>query len=218
YLQASIVRSCRKIIAVGRNYAEHAAELGNRVPTEPVIFMKPASSLLLEGSGPIRLPPNADEIHHEVELAVVIGKRLSGTAVTDEEAMAAVAGYTLALDMTDRKMQDRLKSGGLPWTLAKCFDTSCPISAMDPPITPDAIGPDTRLWLRVNDQDRQSGQLKQMLFPVPRLLAFVARSAISMEPGDILLTGTPAGVGPVRSGDVIRAGIDRLLEMTFSVA
>lgn len=122
---ASVRNACKKIVAIGRNYIDHVNELSNKVPKEPVIFLKPSSSIIIEGES-IHLPPNATEIHHEVELGIVIGKTLKNA---DADVIKnGIKGYVLALDMTDRVKQTELKSSGLPWSLSKGFDTSCPIS------------------------------------------------------------------------------------------
>lgn len=204
----------KKIVCIGRNYAEHAAELGNKVPSKPLIFLKPTSAYLQEGQGKIRLPPNSTEIHHEVELGIVIGK--AGSRIPQSSAMDHVSGYTLALDMTDRKLQGDLKSKGHPWTLAKGFDTSCPVgSYLDRSVIGDIDN--VRLWLKVNGEMKQDGNTKDMIFRVPNLLSFISQY-MTLEVGDLVLTGTPSGVGPVRSKDVIVAGLgDDLLQMEFTV-
>ncbi|XP_786493.3 acylpyruvase FAHD1, mitochondrial [Strongylocentrotus purpuratus] len=204
----------KKIVCIGRNYAEHAAELGNKVPTKPMIFLKPTSAYLQEGQGNIKLPPNCTEIHHEVELGIVIGK--SGSNILESSAMEHVGGYTLALDMTERKLQSDLKSKGHPWSLAKGFDTSCPVGGFLDASRIDNVD-DVRLWLKVNGETKQDGNTKDMIFRVPTLLSFISQY-MTLEVGDLVLTGTPSGVGPVRSKDVIVAGLnDDLLQIEFSV-
>ncbi|VDP36621.1 unnamed protein product [Echinostoma caproni] len=138
----------------------------------------------------------------------------------------AIMGFVVALDMTDRALQNRLKSRQLPWTLAKCFDTSCPVgpvlpaSLLPPNLLlerPDPNGPTLGLWLRVNDQERQRGSVVTMIHSPLHLISFISH-CMRLEPGDLILTGTPAGVGPVRTGDVIRMGIDKLCDVEFPVA
>ena len=202
-----------KIVCVARNYAEHAAELGNPVPDQAVLFIKPASSLLGDG-GSIVIPSYAGECHHEIELAVLIGR--TGKAITPDSALEYVAGYGVALDMTLRDVQSRLKAKGLPWEIAKCFDTSCPLS----PFVPARQVPDPQqlqLELTVNGEVRQVGTTAHMLRPVARLIS-EASHYFTLEAGDILLTGTPAGVGPVHSGDRLEAVIEGVGRLSVSVA
>ncbi|XP_057672927.1 acylpyruvase FAHD1, mitochondrial [Corythoichthys intestinalis] len=202
----------RKIICVGRNYAEHAKELQNAVPAEPLLFLKPPSAYVREGS-PILVPFYSGQLHHEVELGVVIGK--GGSAIPRSAAMEHVAGYALCLDMTARDVQDECKSKGLPWTLAKAFDTSCPVSEFVPKERIPEPG-DVRLWLKVNDQLRQSGSTSQMIFPIPYLISYIS-DFITLEEGDLILTGTPEGVSAVRKHDRLQAGIEGIVTMTFTV-
>ncbi|XP_028843449.1 oxaloacetate tautomerase FAHD1, mitochondrial [Denticeps clupeoides] len=203
----------RKIVCVGRNYADHAKELGNAVPAEPVLFLKPPSAYVREGA-PILLPGYCSELHHEVELGVVIGK--AGTAIPQAAAMHHVAGYALCLDMTARDVQERCKSRGLPWTLAKAFNTSCPVSDFVPKEKIPDPG-NIRLWLKVNEQLRQDGSTSQMIFSIPYLISYIS-DVISLEEGDLILTGTPKGVSSVQEHDELQAGIEDVVTMTFRVA
>jgi len=201
-----------KIVCVARNYAEHARELGNPVPEQAVLFIKPASSIP-GADGAIIIPPYARECHHEIELAVLIGR--TGKAIATGEALAHVAGYGVALDMTLRDVQAGLKAKGLPWEIAKAFDTSCPLSTF----VPAAQIPDPqqlRLKLTVNGALRQDGTTAHMLRPVAQLISEVS-NYFTLEAGDILLTGTPAGVGPVQSGDQLEAVIDGVGRLVASV-
>jgi acylpyruvate hydrolase len=205
----------RTVYAIGRNYVAHAHELNNPVPKAPFWFIKPASSIIGSGA-PHALAPGAADTHHELELGVVIGRR--ATRVSAADAMAHVGGYCLALDMTDRGAQDAAKKAGKPWTAAKGWDTSCPVSDLAPAdAVPDPASLD--LWLRVNGEakPRQHGSTGLMIFGVPALIEAVSR-VHTLEKGDLLLTGTPEGVGPVVPGDVITAGIDSLgLSLTVPV-
>jgi len=202
----------RKIVCVGRNYSEHAAELGNAVPKEPLLFMKPATAYILEGSA-IKVPQGCDELHHEIELGVVIRKR--GCHIKESDAMKHVAGYVLALDMTDRTFQNKAKKQGLPWDLAKGFDTSCPVSTFVPK---DSIpNPDNlELWCKVNGELRQKGNTRDMIFSIPFLLSYISQH-FTLEPYDVILTGTPSGVGPVKPGDSIQGGLSDIVKMEFKV-
>ncbi|XP_028669669.1 acylpyruvase FAHD1, mitochondrial [Erpetoichthys calabaricus] len=202
----------KKIICVGRNYTAHAAELRNAVPSEPLLFLKPPSAYVREGS-PIQVPYYCHNLHHEVELGVVIGKR--GTAIPQEVAMQHVAGYALCLDMTARDAQDECKSKGLPWTLAKAFDTSCPVSDFIPKEQLCDPG-NVRIWLKVNDQLRQEGSTSQMIFSIPYLISYISEF-ITLEEGDLILTGTPKGVSSVQENDELEAGIEDILKMKFRV-
>lgn len=202
----------KKIICIGRNYAEHAKELKNAVPTTPVVFLKPPSAYVTEGS-PILVPIYSNNVHHEVELGVVIGK--GGTAIPQAEAMDHVAGYALCLDMTARDIQDDCKSKGLPWTLAKAFNTSCPVSQFIPKERIPDPG-NLKLWLKVNDQLRQSGCTSDMIFSIPYLISYISEF-ISLEEGDLILTGTPKGVSAVQEHDELQAGIEDVVTMSFRV-
>ncbi|XP_063285023.1 acylpyruvase FAHD1, mitochondrial [Pelobates fuscus] len=202
----------RKIICVGRNYAEHAKELKNAVPTEPVLFLKPPTAYVKEGS-PVIMPYYSNNLHHEVELGVVIGK--GGRNISQACAMEHVHGYALCLDMTARDVQDKCKEKGLPWTLAKAFDTSCPISDFIPK---DKIQDphNLNIWLKVNDSLRQEGNTSSMIFSIPFLISYISK-IISLEEGDLILTGTPKGVASVKEDDEMMAGIDNIISMKFKV-
>lgn len=199
-------------MCVGRNYAEHAREMKSAVPSEPVLFLKPSTAYAPEGS-PILMPAYSHKLHHELELGVVIGKR--GRAVPEASAMDYVAGYALCLDMTARDVQEECKKKGLPWTLAKSFTTSCPVSAFVPKEKiPDPHN--LKLWLKVNGELRQEGDTSSMIFTIPYIISYVSK-IMTLEEGDIILTGTPKGVGPVKENDEILAGIDGVLSMKFKV-
>lgn len=208
----SLLNLGTKIIAVGRNYAAHAKELGNAVPKEPVLFLKPTSSYLQNG-GTIEIPPPLESLDHEVELAVVISQKARDVAET--EAMDYVGGYALALDMTAREIQSSAKSAGLPWTVAKGQDTFTPISAVLPKSMikdPDNLD----LWLKVDDELRQKGSTRDMIFKIPFLISHIS-SIMTLVEGDVILTGTPPGVGPVRANQKITAGIAGFIDVHFDV-
>jgi len=202
-----------KIVCVGRNYAEHIKELGNKTPDKPVIFMKPANAILASG-GTIVIPAYSNDCHHEIELAVLIGKKAKN--ITPEQALDHVAGFAVALDLTLRDVQSVQKAKGLPWEIAKAFDTSCPLS---PFIAKDQVKDpqDLQLKLAVNGEVRQDGNTREMMLSIADLLAAVAEY-FTLEEGDILLTGTPAGVGRIRSGDKIEASIEQVGTLYVSVA
>ena len=202
-----------KIVCLARNYAEHAKELGNETPAAPVLFMKPASSVIGNGET-VQIPAYSQECHYEVELAVLIGKQCRG--VTAESAMEHVAGYGVAIDMTLRDVQNQLKAKGLPWEIAKGFDTSCPLSDFVPAAA--VADPHTlNLKLAVNGEVRQDGSSADMIHRLPQIVAYIS-GIFTLEPGDVILTGTPAGVGPVRAGDVMTAEIASVGRLTIPVA
>ena len=193
-----------KIICVGRNYRDHAKELGNEVPAEPLLFFKPTSSLLAPG-GVVRMPAASSRVDFEGELAFVIGRRTSRFAVGGDWR-SVIRGYTLANDVTARDLQK--KEG--QWTRAKGWDTFCPVG----PFISDEVDPAAGFILetRVNGELRQHGSTADFIFAIAELLAYIT-AAITLEPGDLVLTGTPAGVGPLSAGDrveVSAAGLGAL--------
>ena len=202
-----------KIVAVGRNYAAHAAEMGAPRPREPLLFLKPSTALLL-GGGTLRLPPWTSEVHHEVELVVRIGR--GGAALSASEAEAAADAFGIGLDLTARDVQRRAKEAGHPWAVAKGWDGSAPLSELRPMSSPDDLA-DVELVLEVNDEVRQRGCSSQMLWSVPELVSFISRR-FRLEPGDLVFTGTPEGVGPVNPGDRLRATLDDGLALEVEVA
>ena len=201
-----------KIVCLARNYAEHARELGNEIPAAPVLFMKPASSVIGD-CDTVRIPAYSQECHYEVELAVLIGTQASN--VPADKALEYVAGYGVAIDMTLRDVQNQLKAKGLPWEIAKGFDTSCPLSDFVPAgsvADPHALN----LKLSVNGETRQDGCTSDMITRIPQTVAHIS-AIFTLEPGDVILTGTPAGVGQVRAGDVMTAEIGTVGRLTIPV-
>jgi 2-keto-4-pentenoate hydratase/2-oxohepta-3-ene-1,7-dioic acid hydratase in catechol pathway len=190
-----------KIICVGRNYRDHAKELGNEVPAEPLLFFKPPSSLLAPG-GIVRMPAASARVDFEGELALVVGRRASKLA-PDADWRSYIRGYTVANDVTARDLQ---KKDG-QWTRAKGFDTFCPVG----PIVSDEVDFDAGLTVetRVNGELRQHGSTLDFIFSVPELLTYIT-AAITLEPGDLLLTGTPSGVGPIQPGDRVEVSVSGL--------
>jgi 2-keto-4-pentenoate hydratase/2-oxohepta-3-ene-1,7-dioic acid hydratase in catechol pathway len=198
-----------KIVCVGRNYRDHAQELGNEVPVEPLLFFKPPSSLLAQ-RGVVIMPKASERVDYEGELALVIGRRASKLK-PEADWRAYVRGYTLANDVTARDLQ---KKDG-QWTRAKGFDTFCPVG----PFVSDEVDPEAGLTIetRLNGELRQQGSTLDFIFSIPVLLSYIT-AAITLEPGDLLLTGTPAGVGPVAAGDRVEVSIAGLgvLRNTFA--
>ena len=201
-----------KIVCVGRNYAGHARELNNPIPKQPLLFIKP-STALAPLDQPLAIPVDRGECHHELELALLIGQPLSKASAN--KTLTAIAGYGLGLDLTLRELQSQLKEKGQPWERAKAFDGACPMSTFVP--TTD-IGDWKTLSLRLqrNGVLQQEGQCRDMLFPIEMLLADISQS-FTLLPGDIVLTGTPAGVGPLHTGDQLRCELDALLAVETTV-
>jgi 2-keto-4-pentenoate hydratase/2-oxohepta-3-ene-1,7-dioic acid hydratase in catechol pathway len=201
-----------KILCIGRNYADHIKELGNEMPERPVIFMKPASSVIGEGEQ-IVIPSYSSDCHHEAELAILIGT--GGKDIPVDQALQHIAGYGVAIDLTLRDVQAELKKKGLPWEIAKGFDTACPLSAFVPAASV-AAPQDLRITLSVNGEPRQDGSTALMIHRIAELLSYLS-SIFTLMPGDIILTGTPAGVGPIKSGDHLAAEISGVGKLSVSV-
>ncbi|KAK0463505.1 uncharacterized protein EV420DRAFT_1091873 [Desarmillaria tabescens] len=214
-MASTFVRHGKKIVAIGRNYSEHIKELANTAPKEPFFFIKPTTSYLPSG-GKLELPRGIIA-HHEgastrlplspitelfpksVELGIVIGN--GGRDISQANAESHIAGYALAVDMTARNLQDQVKKRGLPWSAAKGFDTFTPIGSFVP--KDKVLDPhDLRLSLKINGGIKQNGTTADMIFRIPRLIEHIS-SIMTLEEGDLVLTGTPSGVGPVSPGDKV---------------
>jgi 2-keto-4-pentenoate hydratase/2-oxohepta-3-ene-1,7-dioic acid hydratase in catechol pathway len=191
------------IFCIGRNYAQHARELGNPVPDEPIIFLKPNSSVLIDG-GTVILPARSNDVHHEVEFIIAIGRE--GRNIPKEDAIQYIAGYGIGIDFTARDLQSIAKKAGKPWTVAKGFDTFAPISNFLPS---DVSLPEKNfeLELKVNDKSVQKGMTQHMLFSIITLISYISE-IFTLQPGDLIFTGTPEGVGPVKSGDHLTATLN----------
>lgn len=223
-----------RIYCVARNYADHVREMGQDPDREdPCFFTKPPDAVVHCGTlanrnhnnnftsaahnvpdvVEIPYPLATSNLHYEIELAVAIGT--SGTAIAVEDALAHVFGYAVAVDLTRRDLQQIAKNRGRPWDSAKGFDQSAPISSIIPVTTmvPDA---DASIWLTVNHKAAQSGQLSQMIWSVPEIVSHLSKE-FTLLPGDLILTGTPAGVGPIVPGDTVRGGIEGLAELAFRI-
>ncbi len=202
----------RRIYCIGRNYQAHRQEMGSDDRKPSFFFQKPVDALLPTG-GEFPYPPESDNVHHEIELVVAIGK--GGVNIATEDALDHVYGYGLGIDMTRRDLQAKAKKDGKPWDAAKSFDFSAPIS----PIRPvSEIGhPNSgRIWLSVNGEIRQDSDLNLQIWNVQEGISQLSR-LYEVVPGDIIYTGTPDGVGPVKAGDVISGGIDGIGEIEITV-
>jgi len=212
---SSLLNKTRTIAAFARNYVAHARELQNELPKEPFFFLKPVGSIVRHDAERkvIEIPTSAGEVHHEVELAVILGKKSS--RVKKADAMNHIAAYALAIDVTGRTLQDKVKSKGHPWTKAKGYDTWCPMSQLvDAKHISDPM--DLEIWLKINGEDRQRDRTSLMIFPIPDLIENLT-DVMTLEEGDIILTGTPAGVGPMKPEDEIKFGGDGFQETTVQV-
>ena len=190
-----------RIFCVGRNYAEHVKEMGNDLKGSPIFFMKPADAILLDGRFPY--PSASKDVHHEIELVVALGPD------------AQIFGYAVGIDMTRRDLQAEAKKGGKPWDAAKGFDFSAPCS---PIWTVQQVGhlQSGCIYLDVNGRRVQSGDLEQMIWKVPEIVSTLSQ-LFTLEAGDLIFTGTPAGVGPVQPGDVLDGGIEGLDQLSVTV-
>lgn len=188
-----------KIVCVGRNYAAHARELGNAVPDRPLLFLKPPSSIIRDGDI-ILLPPESSQVEHEAEIGVVIGRRLSRG--DEAAARAAIAGITCVNDVTARDLQKL----DVQFTRAKGFDTFCPFGPALRQVEPDFIYSALEVTCRVNGAVRQHGRAADMVFGIPTLVAYIS-GVMTLEPGDLIATGTPEGVGRLNAGDVVEVEV-----------
>lgn len=188
-----------KIVCVGRNYADHAAELGGKVPDRPLLFLKPPSSVIGDGDS-IILPPESEQVDHEGEIGVIIGKLMS--RVSEGEALEGIKGYTCVNDVTARDLQ-RIDS---QWTRAKGFDTFCSVGPLVIALAERDKYGELEVICRVNGEVRQHGYARDMHFNIPELISYIS-SIMTLEPGDLVSTGTPAGVGPLHDGDLVEVEI-----------
>ncbi len=196
-----------KVVAIGKNYADHAKEMGGEAPAEPLIFLKPSTSVIGPGD-PIRLPPSSNEVHFEGELAVVIGLP-GGRDIDADGAMSTVFGYTVANDVTARDQQ----RADVQFTRAKGYDSFCPLG---PWIETTLDATALRLQTRVNGDLKQDGNTRDLIHGLPKLIEYVS-AVMTLLPGDVILTGTPAGVGPIVDGDTVSVGIEGIGELTNPV-
>ncbi len=201
-----------KIACVGKNYIEHARELGDAIPEKPVIFLKPSSSLIFSGEK-IIYPEFSNSLHYETELVLLIGR--TGKKIPREKALDYIAGYTIGLDMTLRDLQSQAKKQGHPWTISKCFDTATVIGEFLSPgkiVNPNSI--ELKLW--VNGELKQYGNTANMIYSVEEIIEYLS-FYFTLEEGDLVFTGTPEGVGEVRVGDKLVAEIPELVKLETEV-
>lgn len=205
----------RRIYCVGRNFAEHAKEMGASVDRgNPVFFMKPGDAVV-PGGGRVPYPPGTQDLHHEVELVVALGRDADGV-VPAADALGLVFGYGVGLDLTRRDLQAAAKAKGLPWDTAKGFDHSAPASELVPAAA-GGQGASGRIWLEVNGGLRQQGQLEDMVFSVPDVLHALS-GLFALKAGDLVFMGTPAGVAALTPGDHFHAGVDGLAQLRGHIA
>jgi len=200
------------IICLGRNYAEHIKELGNEPSELPVIFLKPASAMVFS-KDKIQIPAYSENMHHEIELVLLMGKTVKNAdPLSAEEAIAA---YGVGLDMTLRDLQNRLKSKGHPWTTAKCFDTSALVSDF---VSKDdyQYNPDEWITLKVNGVDKQKDQLNKMIYPPVKIVEYISEY-MTIEEGDLIFTGTPSGVSKVVKGDQLHGEITNIASLETEI-
>lgn len=206
-----------RIYCVGRNYAEHAKEMGFTGREPPFFFMKPADAVLAVNDGEmgtLPYPSLSTNLHHEIELVVAIGK--GGKNIAAADALQHVYGYAIGLDMTRRDLQNEMKKQGRPWCIAKGFDDSAPIGTITPAAQAGDVAQAT-IWLKVNGHERQRSNVSQLIWSIAETIEHLSKAWL-LQPGDLIYTGTPEGVGAVVSGDVLEAGIDGLGTLCLRVA
>ncbi|MGO4564822.1 fumarylacetoacetate hydrolase family protein [Rhizobium sp. 2YAF20] len=203
----------RRVYCVGRNYADHAIEMGHDPSREPPFFFQKNPNNLLSGGADFPYPPLSADVHHEVEL--VIALKSGGADIPADKALDCIYGYAVGIDFTRRDLQGEAKKAGRPWEIGKAFEHSAPVSALIPAAR---LGhPDKgAIWLDVNGKRAQQGDLEQMIWKVPEVIAELSK-LFTLAPGDIIMTGTPAGVGPVKRGDRIASGVDGVGLLELSV-
>jgi 2-keto-4-pentenoate hydratase/2-oxohepta-3-ene-1,7-dioic acid hydratase in catechol pathway len=201
-----------KIVCVGRNYAEHAKELGNEVADKPVIFLKPSSAIIYSGESVVH-PDFGNDLHHEIELVLLIGNDIKNASL--KEAEDSIVGYGAGLDMTLRDVQNALKKKGDPWTIAKCFDTSAVLSDFVLKET-YTLTQKEKIELKVNRQVKQNDTLDKMISSPAKLVQYIS-SLLKLEEGDLIFTGTPAGVSKVNRGDKLEGSIENIGELNCAI-
>lgn len=203
----------RRVFCVGRNYAEHALEMGGDPNREPPFFFAKPADAVIPAQGEVPYPTLTSDLHHEIELVVAIGT--GGDNISPDNALSHVWGYGVGVDLTRRDLQAVAKKQGRPWDWAKGFDASAPCTPLTPVATSGhpARG---RIWINVNGQPRQEGDLAAQIWPVADVISYLSQS-VTLQPGDLILTGTPAGVAALQPGDKVEGGVDGLASFAFTV-
>jgi fumarylpyruvate hydrolase len=204
----------RRIFCVGRNYADHAREMGSDPTREPPFFFTKPADAIVANHATIPYPPRTGNLHHEVELVIAVGKR--GQNISASDALAHVFGYAVGNDLTRRDLQSAARDKGRPWDTGKGFDNSAPISAIAP-VTGNSPVSTGKIWLKVNGEQRQQGDIADLIWSVPEVIAELS-TLFELMPGDLIYTGTPAGVSAIKSGDRIECGIDGLDTLVTIIA
>lgn len=204
----------RRVYCVGRNYSEHAREMGHDPDREPPFFFSKPADAVVPASGSVPYPTLTEDLHYEVELVVAIAQGGKNIAVAD--ALSHVWGYTVGVDLTRRDLQAQAKKMGRPWDFAKGFDASAPASPLLP-VSQTGHPAAGKIWLDVNGEQRQRGDLSDQIWQVADVISYLSQ-AVELQPGDLIYTGTPAGVGAVQRGDVITGGIEGLSDFSFTLA
>lgn len=203
-----------RIYCVGRNYAAHAREMGHDPDREPPFFFIKNPDNIVPDGGTFPYPDKSSDVHFEMELVVAL--KSGGKDIPESKAMDCIYGYAVGLDMTRRDLQGEAKKMGRPWDVGKAFDFSAPCSEIVP--ATDIEAPlQSRLWLEVNGELKQEGNLNQLIWDIPETISYLS-GLFTLSPGDLIFTGTPAGVGPVKRGDVLKGGVDGVSEITINVS
>jgi fumarylpyruvate hydrolase len=203
----------RRVFCVGRNYAAHAREMGADPDREPPFFFTKPADAVVPASGCVPFPPSTEDLHHEVELVVAL--KAGGADVKPEQALDLVWGYAVGVDLTRRDLQDVAKKASRPWDLAKGFDASGPCSPLQP-LAATSHPERARIWLEVNGEVKQDGNLDEMIWPVADVIAYLSRF-VTLAPGDLIFTGTPSGVGALQPGDRVRGGVIGVATFEFTM-
>ncbi|KIC47828.1 fumarylacetoacetate hydrolase family protein [Tateyamaria sp. ANG-S1] len=212
--QSSVRFPVRRIFCVGRNYAAHAREMGNDPDREPPFFFTKPADAVIDSPCTVPYPPLTQDLHYEIELVVAIGK--GGADIAPDAVMDHIWGAGVGIDLTRRDLQAEAKKMGRPWDWAKAFDLSAPMSPIVPLIDVPSLETG-RIWLAVNDEIRQDADIADLIWPVRDHVAYLSR-AMTLAPGDLIMTGTPAGVGAVRPGDVMTGGVDGIGEIEVTIS
>jgi len=203
----------RRVFCVGRNYAAHAREMGNDPDREPPFFFTKPADAVVPAEGAVPYPPLTENLHHEIELVVALGK--GGANIEPGQALDLVWGYAVGVDLTRRDLQDVAKKMSRPWDWSKAFDASGPCGPLHP-VSEIGHPSKGRIWLNVNGEVRQQGDLEELIWPVADVIAYISQS-VTLAPGDVIFTGTPAGVGALQPGDAVTGGVDGIGEIAFTI-